>query len=212
VDLPGIGSTRVDVPRPTTVAPGGCQVAIPANESIAERVTALRNLGLFADRAGATDEQLAGEFEREIADEWGSEPPDDPIYAELLVAERDVDRAWWGDLEADVIQENEVYVATVDEWAAISVGAFTPTSITETWRTPEGPVDISFELAGNSHTVTAEYLDDWIDPRIATAINALIAASRRQFLFFQSFDQSAFVMVLTDDERTAFETRGWCFE
>ena len=56
------------------------------------------------------------------------------------------------------------------------------------------------------------YLEDWIDPRIATPINELIAPSGRQLAFFKAFDQTAFVMALTKDERDALEDRGWCFE
>lgn len=43
-------------------------------------------------------------------------------------------------------------------------------------------------------------------------INELIASSGRQFVIFKAFDQSAYVMALTEVERAALEDRGWCFE
>ena len=91
-------------------------------------------------------------------------------------------------------------------------GAFAPSNIQESWTSDGGPVAVRFELAGAVHLLEPAYLEDWIDPRIATPINALIAASGRQFMFVKAFDQSAFVMALTTEERLALESRGWCFE
>jgi hypothetical protein len=119
---------------------------------------------------------------------------------------------WWSDLEADVGAENHVYASTLEEWAAISKGAFAPQQIQETWDSGSGPVTIRFALDGETVELTPEYLEDWIDPRILTPINEQIADAERQFELFQAFDQSAFLMALTAKERAALEARGWCFE
>lgn len=210
VDIPGIGPTRIDVPRPTT---GGqaCENSIPGDESIEERVGALRAIGLFADRAAESDVALAASIENTIKDLWGEVPPE-PLYAEFAVAGTDADRVWWRDLEADVGQGGEVYVATIEEWAGISVGAFAPTAIAERWASASGPVEVTFTHAGSDVVLTPEYLDDWIDPRILTPINDLIASSARRFTLVRAFDQTAVLLALTDDERAAFEARGWCFD
>jgi hypothetical protein len=71
---------------------------------------------------------------------------------------------------------------------------------------------VTFVLGGETVELKPEYLEDWIDPRILTPINERIADSGRQFELFQAFDQSAFVTVLTREERSALEARGWCFE
>jgi hypothetical protein len=210
VDLPGLGPTRVDVPRPTTVEGQGCTVEIPSGESVAERALALRAIGLFGDRAALSDADLGAEIEAQVAQQWGGVPPDDFIM-ELLVAEHDVERVWWRDLEADVVEENQVYAATLAEWADISVGAFTPSSIVEDWQSETDP-SVTFALGGSDRVLEPEYLEDWIDPRIATPINEMIAPSGRQFAFFKAFDQTAFLMAVTAEERDAFESRGWCFE
>lgn len=106
----------------------------------------------------------------------------------------------------------DVYVTTLEEWAAISKGAFEPADIHETWDGGEGPVTVTFTLDGEHVELRPEYLEDWIDPRILTPINERIADSGRRFELFQAFDQSAFVMALTDAERNALQARGWCFE
>jgi len=96
----------------------------------------------------------------------------------LAYAEGDV---WVGDPEADVCAENQVYREVLGEWAIISKGAFTPTSIREDWETDTGPVEVSFDLAGRLTKVSPAYENDWIDLKVLRQINALIATSDRQF-------------------------------
>jgi len=212
VDVPGLGATRVDVPRPSSADDHACASAFPTDESIATRVAALRRAGLFADRADLTDPALATEVEAAIADEWGGQiAADDPLI-EMLVAAEDTTRVWWQDLEADVAKGNDVYRSLLEEWGRISVGAFEPTAIEETWASDTGPVTVSFDLDGEAQSLQPEVIEDWIDPRIATPINDLIASSGRRFEFVKAFDQTAFVLALTPAEQGALESRGWCFE
>lgn len=212
VEVPDLGATRIDVPRPTTDEGEACTAALPLGESVAARATALRRIGLFTDRAALSDAAIGTEVERAIAQTWGNEiDPEEPML-DLLVAEQDTTRVWWRDLEADVAEGNNVYRSTLEEWAAISNGAFAPRSIEERWESDTGPVKVTFEMGGANHVLEPEYLEDWIDPRIATEINELIAASGLQLVFFKAFDQTAFVVSLTRDERDALEERGWCFE
>jgi hypothetical protein len=210
VDIPGLGQTRIDVPRPTN-AGAGCTIAIPVDDTLAERAAALRSLGLFEDREDLSDAALAASIEADVVAMWGDVPPE-ALIAELAVAATDVHRVWWRDLEADVSDGNQVYAATIEEWAAISEGAFAPQSITERWESDTGPVEVSFTLNGTQVALRPEYLEDWIDPRILVPINEAMNASGRQFSLFQSFDQTAVVLALTADERSAFESRGWCFD
>ena len=212
VDVPGIGVTRIDVPRPSSSGGPACTVAIVPGQSVAQRAVALREIGLFSDRAALSDATLGSEVERGVAERWeGAIGPDDPLI-ELAVAEQDANRVWWQDLEADVLDGNDVYEWTLGGWSAISAGTFMPENVVESWASETGPVTVAFELAGEPHVLTPAYLEDWIDPTILTSINALIAPAGRQFALFQAFDQTAFVMALTDTERTALEQRGWCFE
>jgi hypothetical protein len=215
LEVPGIGETRVDVPRPTGAASAACDggpMPPASDETISERVAALRAVGLFADRADTTDEDLVAEVEAGIVDVWGDAIGPDHRMADLFVADQDQQRVWWRDLEADVIDGNDVYVVTLKEWAAISQGAFAPDGIEEAWASDEGPVTLTFTLGGEPHEIAAAYLEDWIDPGVLVSINELIASSGRRFELYKAFDQTAFVMALTDAERGALEARGWCFE
>ena len=214
-EIPGMGATRIDVPRPTGGDSATCDAdPLPptSDETIADRVTALRVIGLFADRPDVDDAALAAEVEAGITEIWGDTlEPDDPLI-DLVVAEQDEQRVWWRDLEADVTDGNAVYVTTLEELGAISAGGFLPEDITETWASDEGPVTIEFTSNGEPHEISAAYFDDFIDPGILASINELIAPAGREFELYKAFDQSALVMALTDAERTGLEARGWCFE
>ena len=214
-DVPGIGPTRIDVPRPTSSLSAPChEGALPpvSDAAIETRVAELRKLGLFTDRAGLSDEDLSAEITAALGDTWGDVSQIPERLVDLTVADQDRHRVWWRDLEADVVKENEAYAQTVAEWGEISEGDFLPTDIVETWSGDSGPIVVTYKLAGVEQRLAPAYLEDWIDPTIVVPINASIAASGRRFELYKAFDQTAFVMALTADERQAFEARGWCFE
>lgn len=214
--VPGLGATRIDVPRPTSPTRSTCTAdgrPTPSAESVAARVTALRSIGLFTSRGDATEAEVAAEVEDSIKAAWGDQVgPDEPLL-DLFVAAQDVARVWWQDLEADVSDGNEVYVQTLAGWGGISAGSFDPKAIAEQWASESGPVTVTFELDGIEQTLHPAYLEDWIDLQVLGEINGLIASSGRRFESYRSFDQTAFVISLTPDERAALEhDRGWCFE
>jgi hypothetical protein len=100
MNIPGVGETRIDVPRPTGDRPtdtanpacDGSPLPPTSGASIKERVAALRAIGLFADRAGLDDTALAAEVKADIADLWGEAfEPTDPML-DLIVAEQDPQR------------------------------------------------------------------------------------------------------------------------
>jgi hypothetical protein len=213
--IPGLGSTRIDVPRPSGPTPATCEplAAGPTNgQTTEQRVAGLRNVGFFDGRS-ETDGELARSIDAQAESEYGETPnPADPI-SELLIAALDHSRVWWGDLEADVHPSNAVYEGVIEEWSAISVGAFAPGGIEETWASDQGPVSVSMMIGNRPLVVKPAYLEDWIDPRILTPINATIAASGRQFELYRAFDQTLFLVALTPEEKRALERdRGWCFE
>jgi hypothetical protein len=108
VDIPGVGSTRIYVPRPS--ADCDADPLPPASDAtITDRLADLRRIGLFADRTDLTDAALAVEVEASITEAWGSLPDTPSGIIDLAVAEQDQTRVWWRDLEADVSDGNEVY-------------------------------------------------------------------------------------------------------
>jgi hypothetical protein len=214
-EVPDVGSTRIDVPRPTGLASAPCDddpLPPATDETTVERVAALRDIGLFADRAGVSDAELAVEVDERITALWGPDLPVDDPFRDLAVAEQDAARVLWIDLEADVTEDNQIYVATLDQLEAISAGAFAPVGATESWDSGTGPVTVSFDLDGARHQLQPAYLEDWIDPGILVGVNALIGDGGRRFELYRAFDQTAMVLALTDAERTALEDRGWCFD
>ncbi len=214
-EVPGIGQTRIDVPRPTGAASAACDddpLPPSTDETTAERVAALREIGLFAGDPETTDTELAAEIDQKLEAAWGPDFPLDDPFRDLAVAEQDATRVLWIDLEADVFAGGDVYVATLDQLAAISGGAFAPTAVSETWEDETGPVTVAFDLAGARHELRPAYLEDWIDPGILSGINERIAEGGRRFELYRAFDQTAFIVALTDAERSGLEARGWCFE
>ena len=101
---------------------------------------------------------------------------------------------------------NEVYVDDARPAGRRSPsGAFTPDAIEETWDGDGGPVTVAFAQGGAAQTLHPAYLEDWIDPRILAPINGLIAEPGDGSSSYRAFDQTAFVMALTETERAALE-------
>ena len=73
VEVPGIGATRIDVPRPSTGDGNRCTVSLVPGESVSARAAALREIGLFAERSNLSDSALGTEVERAIAEVWGDQ-------------------------------------------------------------------------------------------------------------------------------------------
>lgn len=106
-------------------------------------------------------------------------------------------------------------MAAFGEWARASRGSFRPTEVEESWRGPEGPVDISFTLAGRRRRVTAQGLGDFLDVCVLIRdVNRLIGRSGRRFELYRpdaALGQVAFAAALSASERRALERRGWRF-
>jgi hypothetical protein len=214
-EVPDLGPARVDVPRPTGLDSAPCDddpLPPATDETTLQRVAALREIGLFAGEAGVPDTELAAEIDDAIEEQWGTDLAPDDSLRDLAVAEQDLDRVLWMDLEADVVAENQVYLTTLAELASISVGAFAPSDVVERWAGEAGPISVTFEMGGARHEIRPGYLEDWVDPTILVPINELIADTGRRFVSYKAFDQTAFVMALSEVEQQALEGRGWCFE
>lgn len=215
VDIEGIGATRIDVPRPTGAASAPCDAdALPeaSSETIGERVAALRSIGLFADRSTASTDEIATDVRAATDQTWGELPDDVLPLLDLIVAEQDRARVWWRDLEADVADGNRVYESAIGELAAISLGELRVIEIAETWGSSAGPVTVTVTLDDAAIELHPVMLEDWIDPGILVDLNLAMGDDGRVFEMYKAFDQTAFVMALTDEDRKALEGRGWCFE
>jgi hypothetical protein len=178
------------------------------NGWLTRALTLFRSLEFFRAQAAMSNAQLT-----EWLNDRGSIPFDisDPL-ADLHLVRADRDRVWWNDTEADVCESNDVYRETLLEWARISRGAFTPTTITERWDSEEGPVTVTFEHKGQLVTLNPEYANDWMDLGILVPLNGVLQPSSIQFELYEPFDQTAFIVALKAHEKAQLiRERGWRF-
>jgi hypothetical protein len=165
-----------------------------------------QRLGFFT---GVEPASVIQDYTRSHGQPPAAGKPWDDVFL-LAYAKGDV---WADDPEADVCAENEVYSTVLPEWAAISHGAFAPGTITEQWKSNTGPVALSFQLSGQSVSVSPSYLDDWIDLEVLRQINTLIASSGRQFECAVD-GNFALVLCLTQEQRKRMQAErqfpfGW---
>lgn len=209
------------------------------NPYLLEALRFYRPLGFFADRAPFSDQDLAEQLEAEHASALGLGNDLSPLvgpgpkhsvagdwdegifgeaHPEVVLLALDTSRVWWQDLEWDFVAGSDDFVRLLEQWSAISRGAFVPTNIREYW--PENDrMYIEFELEGKTQrlvpwaeeeTAGAESLQ-WVDIDLINVINYMIAGTGYSFHLHEPFDQTAFLVVLDDEEVTKFEGRGWIF-
>ncbi len=177
-----------------------------------QTVRYFRKMGFFSKYESISDEVLSETLEALYREEWNKGYGSDDTRADLLVLKFDESRVWWQDTEADVCDVNRVYVETFEQWGAISEGVFVPKDINETWASEEGPIEVSFALNGQLVKVYPQYANDYIDMEVLGQINELIRDTGRRFEVYEFFDQTAFVIVLTREEKKKLEMeRGWRF-
>jgi hypothetical protein len=134
---------------------------------------------------------------------------------DIWIAREDETRVWYGDMEVGAYPESDDYVKALTRWGRISRGVFEPKEIRETWN----PIDdllyrlkISFQWNGAPHSIEIETVDEWINLAALDAVNQVIRDSGIQFCVYQSFDQGAYIVALTPQEKTALESkRRWKF-
>ncbi|TMC13424.1 MAG: hypothetical protein E6J41_00545 [Chloroflexi bacterium] len=169
-----------------------------------------RAAGFFADRSAMSDAELAELLQDEHEDEWAERlgpDPNVPVLAEVRVLAYDRVRTWWQDLEADVAPGNDIYVRVLNEWAAISGGAFRPDRLAERWATPDGPVTLDVEIGDRRWELRATVREDWLDLGVLDGLNAVLAETRapRRFVALLPGDQTALVAALDAGEQNRIE-------
>lgn len=184
----------------------------PPRSWVIESLHYFRALGFFAADEALSDEELAGRLQKNNAEEWGMPvaPPDS--QADLMLLRLDAERVWWEDTEADVCEGNGVYVDTLRAWGRISRGAFSPTDIDERWNSGRGPIRVSFKHRNRTEELHPDYCDDYLDMTLLDDINRMIHPAGYVFSTYFPFDQTAFVVVLTENEKKRLEReRKWEF-
>lgn len=178
-------------------------------ESLNDRVKYFYDLGLLDIKK--THQKVANEIRLKHIEDWGENPETKGILDDYIILKYGSGKIWWKDTEADVLNGNNVYVHTLNEWAEISENSFSPMKIIEKWKTDEGPIVVEFELNQKPHAFYPEYLDDYIDIDILKKINKLMPNEKNQFEWVVPFDQTAFVMWVSKVEKRDLIRRGWRF-
>lgn len=171
-----------------------------------------RELHFFPQFVHLSDDALVSELLRKWQAMFNTPLDRSRPHADLDMLMWDTERVWWEDLEADVCAGNDIYRKTIEQWATISRGVFQPVNIRERWASETGPIRIELAHHGQHLLLYPEYLDDYIDINVLHPINRAIQQRGIQFAVYKPFDQSAFVVALTQEEKHTLETRrGWQF-
>ena len=182
------------------------------SKTLSHSVNRFRALGFFGDNENISDEELAELINGEHLALFGENIDPQGPFSDLLMLSYDKNRVWWEDTEADVLNGNNVYVDFINALSRISRGEFSPGKIIETWETEDGPVYVQFLLHGERITINPKYIYDYIDVEIISDINKLLPSEKGKFELYKPFDQTAFILMLSKDEKIQLQKkRGWKF-
>ena len=181
-------------------------------KTLSNSVNWFRALGFFQDKENISDEKLAEKINREHVALSGEDIDPQRPFSDLLLLSYDKKRVWWEDTEADVLDGNNVYIDFINDLSRISRGKFSPSEITESWETDEGPIYVQFLFNGERITINPKYIYDYIDVEIISDINKLFPTDKEKFEMYKPFDQTAFILMLSKDEKSKLQKkRGWVF-
>lgn len=173
-----------------------------------------RALGFFAAEQHSSDTDLAATVRAYHGADWDDVilEAEDMATADQWLLMPDTSRVWFHDLEGVYRGEN-TYALFVQEWGAISRGAFTPAEIAETWESDRGPVNVSFSYQGRQHTfVHADGHDDFINLRIVRMINQLLTPTLYRLEPADNLGDCRFIVSLTPEEKHRLRSeRRWSF-
>jgi hypothetical protein len=182
-------------------------------EWLLKYVAFFRTLGFFEKYASMSDAQLAALLQTWYVAAWERELEPGDRLTDLRLASADETRVWWNDLIAGVGKDNNVYVRTLGELSKISRGHFSPDEIQEMWDAERGPIAVAFLHKDEKVRVYPLYLGEDIDLSILDPINRMIAESGVELYVYRRFDDTAFIVALTPEEKLQLvEERGWEFE
>ena len=172
----------------------------------------LRRAGFFADPQ-RSDADVAAYLADDYESAWGHAPARDDELVELELVQLDEDRVWWEDTEADVMPGTNAYVDVLTGLARVSCGAFRPHRVEERWVSPHGPVSVDVDLGDGAIQLRPSYLDDYLDVGgVLRQLNVLaLPPDGPTYALYTPFDQTAFVVCVTDAVRGRLEERGWSF-
>lgn len=187
-----------------------------------ENLETLRQAGFFKNFESLTDAELLETLRKRRKEEYSEmfgydyTPADFSDLTELLL--QDDTKFLDIDLEADVLNGNNVYVSVLQDFAKASNGHFNPIEVKEVWSSDEGPIEVSFLSNGEKIVFEPEYLDDWIDGQVFDVINVEMKKVCNETFMFCSgpkdewFGQNVIHIRLTENEKQLLKEKlNWNF-
>lgn len=186
-------------------------------ERFKDAVVRLRQAGLFAGSRELDDDQLTKNLIEKAKEKYQLDgynafdevfdPETNSDVFDLYVAALDETRVWWKDLEADILNGNNVYAETVKEFAQLSGGFLKADKIQEEWGSDEGPVKVSFWDSDTLRVFNLKYYDDWYDTDFFKYLESSMKfnGSPYQLYIHDRTGQDVFVIRLTAHEKHKIE-------
>ena len=169
-------------------------------------------MSFFSDMNDLTDLEIFRIINEDHQEKYGELLNPNKPFFDLHITSFDKTRVWWKDTEADVCSGNKSYILFINELSQISLGSFNPSNITEKWEFDEGPITVEYILDNSHQKFNPNFIDDYLDVDRLSEINSQIASSGYQFEMFLPFDQTAFILALTKQEKSLLiKKRGWAF-
>ena len=205
---PGVRVDSVDVPRPDT-SQQAC-TGFPATSPSPNAPLRCATSG-SSRTCRAVDQSSA----RSSSQRWrgvGEQIPENDPFFELFVAALDRTRVWWGDLEADVADGNDVYASVLAEWARYRSVPFSPirsrkrgSRRRDPWRSASRSTVRTSTLRPNTSRTGSTRASSRRSTSASPPPDASSHSSRRS-------TRPPSCWRLDQGERAALEARGWCFE
>ena len=182
-------------------------------------VVNLRQGGLFADYKNLEVEQLTKALIEKAKIKYQVNGYDsfnevfnlknNSDFFDLHVAALDETRVWWRDLEADVLDGNNVYAETVKEFGKLSGGFLSPEQIKEEWISANGPVKVSFQDKDSLRVMNLKFNDDWYDEDFFKYLETFMKNNGSPYSFYlhDQTGQDAFLIRLTVDEKERIQKK-----
>jgi hypothetical protein len=174
---------------------------------LVEVVREYRSAGWFEQFAGQPDEVVAEVLRAQC---WPDDCEEFDVaragYGNFALA--DTERVIGLDPEADTSEGNHVYVGVLRRLAKITLGALVMTDVSEDWRSEPGRVIVSLVANGQPRQLRLHQLDDWVDPKVITLLNAMVAEQARRFYCFDTGGQMYPITFATPEQAAAMNAFG----
>lgn len=185
-----------------------------SDEFLVEVISYFRNSGFYSDQGDFSPDEILDRLRDRSLSESNFElleNVDEGFKREVAFLTSDRTRTWFAN-PANLMGWENTYVNTLKAWASISRGVFTPSNITESWVTSQGPITVSFVFDNKKFDLHPRYMGATFDMQVLDSINAIISSSGVQFETIPISTGDVVVLAFSADEaRKIRDERSWRF-